>query len=105
MDRIDYDSDKGLKVGALCTISLWRTAPIIKGKYPALAEAAHFLGSPQVRNLATIGGNLCNAALSAETASPLLALSATARLVSVEGEENIPSGVLFYRPRGNCAEK
>ena len=49
----------GLKIGALVTISDIEMCRIIKSKYSILAEAAHSVASPQIRNMATIGGNLC----------------------------------------------
>ena len=50
---------EGLKIGALTTISDIETSPIIREKYGLLTEAAHSVSSPQVRNMVTIGGNLC----------------------------------------------
>ncbi|MDP2931546.1 MAG: xanthine dehydrogenase family protein subunit M [Chloroflexota bacterium] len=49
----------GLKIGTLATLSDIADSPVIKGKYPLLAEAARSAASPAVRNMATIGGNLC----------------------------------------------
>ncbi|MFC1941554.1 FAD binding domain-containing protein, partial [Chloroflexota bacterium] len=48
-----------LKIGALATIHDIEVSPIIKGKYRLLAEAAHSIAADQVRNMATVGGNLC----------------------------------------------
>ena len=50
---------EGLTIGALATIRDIETSAIIKGKYSMLAEAAHSVASPQIRNMATVGGNLC----------------------------------------------
>ncbi len=50
---------KGLKIGALTTLSDIADSPVIKGKYGVLAEAAYAVGSPQIRNAATLAGNLC----------------------------------------------
>ena len=70
----------------------------MKEKYGILAQAAHKLGSHQVRNLATIGGNLCHAAPSAETASPLIALGASVKLRSVGGERSMLLEEFFKGP-------
>jgi len=67
IDYIRYDNSEGLKIGSVATIYAIETSSAIKEKFGMLAEAAHKLGSVQVRNLATIGGNLCHAAPSAET--------------------------------------
>jgi len=53
------DNNGGLNIGALTKLSDIVSAPLIKERYPALAEAAHTVATPQIRNAATIGGNLC----------------------------------------------
>jgi carbon-monoxide dehydrogenase medium subunit len=58
--------------------------------YTSLAESGALVGSVQVRNLATLGGNLCNAAPSADMAPPLLALDAEAVIVGPAGERRVP---------------
>ncbi len=98
MEGIVHTPGKGLRIGALTTIRTLETSSLLKEKYPALAQAAHFLGSPQVRNLATIGGNLCNAAPSAETAPSLLSLSASARIAGPKGERTLPLKSFFSGP-------
>ncbi len=59
LDRIDHDSKRGLRVGALVTLTQLEEHPVIRKSYPALAEAAHAVATPQIRNLGTVGGNLC----------------------------------------------
>ena len=86
LDFIDCEENKGLKIGALTTIHSIATSPIIREKFSLLAEAAGQLGTQQVRNRATIGGNLCNAAPSAETATPLIVLGAKAIITGADGE-------------------
>jgi carbon-monoxide dehydrogenase medium subunit len=88
----------GLRIGALATIRSIETSPLIKERFGILAQAAHLLGSVQVRNLATLGGNLCHAAPSAETAAPLLALGARARIVGPGGERTLPLEEFFLGP-------
>lgn len=105
LEGIVHTTGKGTRIGALTTIRTLETSPLLKEIYTALAEAAHLLGSPQVRNLATIGGNLCNAAPSAETAAPLLSLSATARLVGPRGERTIPLESFFKAPGSTVLQK
>ena len=55
---INEDAE-GLKIGTLTTIHDIEMSAIIGGKYSMLAEAAHSVAAPQIRNMATIGGNLC----------------------------------------------
>jgi xanthine dehydrogenase YagS FAD-binding subunit len=56
-DRIAEDAD-GLAIGALATLAQLEEAPLVRARYPALAEAAALAATPQLRNMATIGGNL-----------------------------------------------
>jgi NADPH-dependent glutamate synthase beta subunit-like oxidoreductase len=53
------DDRRGLRIGALTTLSEIAGHPVIKARYPALAQAARAVASPQIRNMGTIGGNLC----------------------------------------------
>ena len=59
LNTIAGDAKRGLKIGALTTLTEIEEHPVIKRDFPALAEAAHSVASPQIRNLGTIGGNLC----------------------------------------------
>ena len=74
LNYITYDESKGLRVGALTPIGDIAASPVIRGRFGILAQAAGMLGTPAIRNQATLGGNLCNAAPSADTAPPLLVL-------------------------------
>lgn len=58
MDYVKED-DRTLRIGALAKLSEIATSPVVKEKYSALAQAARSVGSPQIRNMGTIGGNLC----------------------------------------------
>ncbi len=97
LDYIVEDAG-GLRIGPLTSIRTIETSPLIKERFGILSQAAHLLGSVQVRNLATIGGNLCHAAPSADTVPPLLALGTTARLAGPDGERTIPLENLFAGP-------
>jgi xanthine dehydrogenase YagS FAD-binding subunit len=59
LDQIADDGKGGLKIGALVTISTLEENEDVKSKFPGLAEAAHSIATPQIRNLGTVGGNLC----------------------------------------------
>jgi carbon-monoxide dehydrogenase medium subunit len=74
----------------------------LKAAYPALTDAAGFVGGPAIRNRATLGGNLCNASPAADTATPLLALRAELDVVGNAGKRSLPiSG--FWRGPGQTA--
>jgi carbon-monoxide dehydrogenase medium subunit len=85
-------------LGALTTLEELRRSPVIREHYPALAEAADTMASVQIRNLATVGGNLCNAAPSADLAPILIALKAIARIAGPGGERRIPLDEFFTGP-------
>jgi len=70
----------------------------INKHYPALHQAVWVLANPQVRNVATIGGNLCNAAPSADCAPPLLVMEASVRVEGPEGKREVPVDTFFRGP-------
>ena len=59
LDRIVADGKGGLRIGALVTLAQLEEDPVVHRNFPGLAEAAHSIASPQIRNLGTVGGNLC----------------------------------------------
>lgn len=94
----EEEGEEGLIIGALTTVREVETSPLLVGGYRVLAQAAGTLGSVQVRNRATIGGNLCHAAPSADTAPALLVLDAQAEIAGPEGRERIPLEQFFLGP-------
>ncbi|MBW2038474.1 MAG: xanthine dehydrogenase family protein subunit M [Deltaproteobacteria bacterium] len=87
--------DGGVRIGGMTTHRALERSPLIKEGFPALADAVEKLGSVQIRNVATIGGNICNAAPSADTAPPLLALGAEVRIKGPQDERTIPLEEFF----------
>ena len=85
----------GLRVGAAVTARTLERDARVRGAYAALSDSGALVGSVQVRNLATLGGNLCNAAPSADMAPPLLALEAEAVIVGPKGRRRVPIGSFF----------
>ncbi|MEW5919369.1 MAG: FAD binding domain-containing protein [Bacillota bacterium] len=98
LNRLNVQNGDGLAIGATVTHGAICRALNVLEKYPALVEASSQLGSPQVRNLATVGGNICNAAPSAETAPALVALKSMARIVGPSGERQIELKDFFLGP-------
>ena len=79
-----FDGEQ-LHIGSLATIRAIECDPAITARTAALAEAARVLGSIQIRNMATLGGNLCNASPAAEMSPPLLAHDATVTVRGIDG--------------------
>lgn len=98
MDKIEYDKAEGLKIGSLATHASIASSPIIKEKFGCLADAVSQIGFPQTRNVGTIGGNLCNAAPSADSAPILIALGAKVKMTSVDGERTVLLEKFFTGP-------
>jgi carbon-monoxide dehydrogenase medium subunit len=98
LDHIDTDGKKGLRIGCLTTIRDLETSQIINQQFPVLAQAASQLGSVAIRNVATIGGNLCHAAPSAECAPALLCLLAKAKIAGPKKERVVPLEEFFTGP-------
>jgi len=86
---------KGLRIGAAVPARQLEQDPRVRDGYAAVAESAALLGSVQVRNLATVGGNICNAAPSADMAPPLVALEAQAVIAGPKGERRVPLSDFF----------
>lgn len=95
---IRFDEKEGLRIGALTTVREVETSALIREKFPCLHEGAKSLGSVQVRNRATLGGNLCNASPAADNAPPLLVLNARVKLVGARGEKIVPLEKFFVGP-------
>jgi aerobic carbon-monoxide dehydrogenase medium subunit len=87
-----------LRIGALTTIRDIETNALVRDKLTVLWESSHQFASLQIRNTATIGGNICRASPSGETLAPLLVLEAKGKCVSVDGEKTEPFGSLFQGP-------
>ena len=89
-------SDGGdLRIGPLTAFSGLEESPLIQEKIPVLAQAAGSVGGPQVRNIGTVGGNICNGVTSADTASTLLAWDAVLELTGPAGVRTCPIGDFY----------
>lgn len=98
LNTIEYNEEDALKIGALCTHSDIESSSVIQGKFNILAQACRSIGSVQIRNLGTIGGNLCNASPSADSAPALLGLDAKVRIFGSAGENAVELVKFFTGP-------
>ena len=97
---------QGLRIGAATKLAAVVTSSQLSGSaWQVLAEAASLVGSPQIRNLATLGGNICNASPAADTIPALLVLDAQAEMVSARGVRSIPLSEFFVGPGQTVLEK
>jgi carbon-monoxide dehydrogenase medium subunit len=103
MNRIEglqeiEEQDGCLRIGALVSHNTAIESSLIKNKAGILAEAASQVGSPQIRNMGTIVGNICNASPAADTVPALLVLDGTAEVYGPGGRQDIPLTELFQGP-------
>ncbi|MGC8953265.1 FAD binding domain-containing protein [Desulfurococcus amylolyticus] len=92
------DEGDRIRIGALTTLRELEESSLIAMHLPALHDAVKQMASIQIRNMATIGGNLCNASPAADTAPPLLVHEALVKTASIEGERIIPITEFFKGP-------
>jgi CO/xanthine dehydrogenase FAD-binding subunit len=98
MDEVAYDQQVGLMVGAAVTMNRLAGHPMVQAHYSLLAESANAVASCQVRNRATLGGNLSNASPAADTAPAVLLFEAAIVLYGPNGEREVPAMAFFLGP-------
>ena len=103
LDGMQWDGDL-LYIGATTAIRDIECDPGIIRRAPALSEAARVLGSVQIRNMATLGGNLCNASPAADMTPPLLVHDAVAAVGGPDGVRDQAVGSLIAGPRATSLE-
>ncbi len=91
--------EKGLRIGAMTTISELDRSSIVSQLYPVITDATSEMASPQVRNLATVGGNIAGAVPCADLPPVLMVLSASLSLWSPEGERKVSLDEFLVGPR------
>lgn len=96
--QIRKTAEGDIFVGATARHAEVAQSPIVNQYFPALAKASDWVGSRSIRSLATIGGNICNASPSADTAPPLLAYEARAVIESPSGERIVEIEDFFTGP-------
>lgn len=92
------ENGAGLRIGPLVTIRELETNKLVREKLPVLWDASHQFASLQIRNTATIGGNICRASPSGETLTSLLILDAKAKIAFSDGEKTEPFASFFQGP-------
>lgn len=104
LDELRYikEEDGLVKLGALCTFTDLENSGYVRERLPALWETAVHVGSPQIRNLGTVGGNVVNASVAGDSPTTLLTYGASVVLKSAGGER-VMTVEAFNQGPGNCA--
>jgi CO/xanthine dehydrogenase FAD-binding subunit len=98
LNKLEWSEQGGLAIGAAVPLSQLLAFTELPKEFGVLLEACSLIGSMQIRNRGTIGGNLCNAAPSADSAPPLLCLGAKVVLASSKATRTIPLDDFFLAP-------
>lgn len=104
LDYIRYAEEEGLEIGALTVVGDLAKSLIVQDRYGVLAQAAAILGTPSIRRMATVCGNLSNAAPSADMAPALLVLNAKLKIMAKDTTKKI-NLVDFFTGPGKTALK
>lgn len=95
LNYVEHDEAQGLRIGTLTTLDVLETCAPIQSRFGIIAQAIQQTASLQIQSLATIGGNLCQAAPSADITPCLIALGARLKLISPAGERIVPLEEFF----------
>src|SRR5512132_2395939 len=98
LSGIRENTDGSITIGALTTMREIETDSLLNKEYPFLCQSAAEVGSIQIRNRATVGGNMANTTPSADVAPSLIALNATAKIVDAGGERIVALEEFFRGP-------
>lgn len=98
LNNLSYDDNEGLTIGAQTRVRTVEQSAIVKNNYPGIYQAVSQLGSVQVRNRATVIGNICRASPSADTPPPLMAAGTSVSILGPEGERRVKLENFFTGP-------
>lgn len=100
LNSIKEEKDR-VVVGAGVTHRMVEKSALINRCFPILVDGSSQVGSVQIRNVATVVGNICNSMPSADTAPPLLALNASVKIFGADGEKEVKLDKFFTGPGKN----
>ena len=98
LNVLRFDPAEGLTLGAAVPCYRIYEDPTVSRSYPGLIDAVSMIGGIQIQGRASVGGNLCNAAPSADAVPALIALRATCRIASASGERELPVEAFCIAP-------
>lgn len=102
--RYIHEENDQIKIGAVSTHTDLSTSPLLREKVAFLAEAANSIGSLQIRNVGTVGGNIVSAQPAADTAIPLMALDAVVTIASARGVRELPLSEMYHASGGTVLD-
>ncbi|MGB2985468.1 MAG: xanthine dehydrogenase family protein subunit M [Phycisphaerae bacterium] len=88
-----------LRIGALTTVTELGASPLVREQFPAVLDATSQMAAPQIRNVATVGGNIASAVPCADLPPILTVMNASVVLWSAKGQRNVPLDAFFVGPR------
>jgi len=98
LSDISIDGEGNILIGAAASFTAVEESPLVNGHLRAVSMGAAMVGGPQIRNMGTIGGNICNGATSADTAAPLFAHNAVMVIQSPSGVREVPIREFYLGP-------
>lgn len=98
LDQIEEKQGKRITIGALASLSSIEHSLLVRTRYPLLVQTLGVLGSPSIRNLATLGGNVGRASPAADSVPALIVLQATATVAGLNGEREVEIEKIFAGP-------
>jgi carbon-monoxide dehydrogenase medium subunit len=98
LDQIATEPGENLRIGALAPIAAVENSPLVNSSHPILAQAAGLLGTPSIKNLATLGGNVGRASPASDTVPPLIVLGARVAIEGPQGKRELDLEDLFSGP-------
>src|SRR4029453_157013 len=101
---IEGDAASGLRIGAGASLREIELHPVVRDRYPGLQRGAAEVGSVQIRKLATLAGNLCNASPSAHTSPALLAYGGEVEIQDPNGVRRVRVGQFWTGPGGTVLQ-
>ncbi len=103
LSGLEQETDGGVRIGAALNVTALCRYPAMAA-FPAIVQSGQMIGSYQIQNRATLGGNVCNAAPSADSIPPLICHAAQAQIAGPEGYRQTPLESLFLGPGRTCLD-
>jgi CO/xanthine dehydrogenase FAD-binding subunit len=100
LDFIAFDEAGGLRIGCMASLQSVADSPVLKDRFENLAVACGKLGTPQIRNMGSLGGNLCCRFPTAEAVPALVALDAKAKITTASGDKTVAVEALYKELKG-----